>query len=214
MSQQSVFGLLRGTIIAQGPGQCCYRISGSTQVIPAGFAANAIVFGMRGIDPTEPRLRAYIERVRLQFTCITAFATPITAGRALALAGISSASPFTGGVNVKPCAKGGNDFASVFDAAAGGQAMISTTTALAGNTVNLTSGRFLTLSLSAAGNAGDVVDHTFDFTGERTAPIDMRSLPLRPNFLGLFTPQAMDAGGTWELVVEVDTNELPRNLSQ
>lgn len=179
----------------------------------AGMAANGVVFGLKIAQSSEVTFRGFIERIRLQFTCIAAFTTPVTAGRALVIGGRQTGNTFTGGTQLDPCPKGRETIDSVFSAFGHdfpGQAMIANTTALGGVTPLLTH-RLATMSLAHAGAAGAVVDQTFDFTGERTAPIDM----VGSNTLGLMTiyaPQAMDAGGTWQLVVEVDTNELPRNL--
>jgi hypothetical protein len=216
MSQQSIFGLIRGKVGAR-PGESCYRLSASTGVMAAGMAASGVVFAMRpAIPQDDTTFRGFIERIRLQFTCITAFAVPITAGRALAIGGVQTGGAnFTGGTVVEPCGKGRETVDSVFSNVGfttPGQVMIANTAALGGVTPQL-SPRLATLSLAAAGTSGAVVDKTFDFTGANTAPIDL----LGSNDLGLLTiyaPQAMDAGGTWELVVEVDTNELPRNLAK
>lgn len=207
MSQQSILQLVRGQNGFR-PGDCCYRYSASTGVIAAGLAANGVVFGMLAGQPGNG-LHGYIERIRLQYTCITAFGTPITAGRALAISGPTAGGlSFSGGTNVIPFEKGNSpNGASVFTAAAGGQCMIATTGALTGPVPDGI--RLATLSLAGAGNAGDVVDKTFDFTGDDTAPIAIDAFAgLR---LMVYAPQLMDATGTFQLVVEVDTNELPVN---
>lgn len=210
MSQQSVTGLVRSSLADLYPGSCCFRYSASTGVIAAGLAANAILFQM--LAGQSDRRQAFIERIRLQYTCLTAFAAPLTAGRSLVIAqpSVFSASA-VGGNLVAPFYKGtqGSNILSLYETFTGGSCRIATTGSI--GVATAAPARLATLSLAGFGNAGDRLTTEWLFTGDECAPLWGNSLLSR--LLWIYAPQTFDAGGTFELVVEVDTNETPRFYS-
>lgn len=217
MSQQSAYSLARGPF-GYRPGDNCFRFTGRTQIMGAALAANSVVFAMHASPSTAtvPGLE-YIERVRAQWTTIVAFGTPVTAGRGLAIAPGTNVAP-TGGAIVPGTPKGGGSIpaSSQFDALTGGLTRIATTVALGGMAPALAFGRLGEMGLSSRGNAGDSLIFEWDFTGDDTAPLAFvqngTNVAGYPGFV-IYNPQAMDAAGTWELIVEVDTCRLPDGFS-
>lgn len=193
-------GALRVTNIARGYG---FGVAATTGTIAAALAANSTVFAMR-VDPGASR-RAFIERVRLEFTTLVAFTTPVTAGRRLALYGAQLSGNPTGGTAIATAMpKHGIADTSEFSAANGGDMRISATMSLAvAGTVNATPFRELTLThVGAAGAFRDVV---WEFSAHEAQPIQLdpgQAILVR-------NPVAMDAAGTWQLSVAVDWFEAP-----
>ena len=209
MSQQSILQLVRGQTGFR-PGDNCWRFVGHTETIAAGVAANSVLFGMQCIPNASNWIRAaYIQRVRIQYTCLVAFATPITAGRGLGVAAITSTT-LSGGTLVRAMPKGADNsnIQSTFD----NRTRIATTGALTGPT-GLPGFDYGYASLAGLGNAGDTA--TFEWTfSDDTAPIAVSSgggVSASVANFGVYVPQTFDAGGQFELVVEVDTCELPKN---
>lgn len=211
MSQQSFYSLARGPF-GYRPADNCFRLVGRTQTMAAGLAANSVVFAMVCASTAPAPGMEYIERIRAQWTTLNAFGTPITPGRGLALAPGDNVLP-TGGAIVLPCGKSGNAAGnSNFSAANNGLARIATTTALGGTTINIANGRLGEMQLTDRGAAGASLIYEWDFTGDDTAPLGVCDQGVNVGGLQsvvLYAPQAMDAGGTWELTVEVDTCRLP-----
>lgn len=210
MSQQSILQLARG-VTGYRSGDNCWRFAGSTQTLAAALAANSVLYSMRAAPNTPGNIRgAYIERVRLQYTCLVSFTTPITAGRGLTLIGLAN-STATGGAAVTAQPKGSNssNIVSVFD----GTTLIATTGALG---VVTGTGRpvYGYASLAGLGNAGDRATFEWTFSGGDTAPIAVSNgggINATLQNFGVGLSQAMDAAGQFELAVEVDTCELPLN---
>lgn len=183
----------------------------------AALAANSVVFAMRASPSTAtvPGVE-YIERVRVQWTTLVAFTAPIAVGRGLAIAPGTNVAP-TGGTIVAGTPKAGsNGGNSQFDASTGGLTRIATTTALGGMAPDLAAGRLGEMMLTSRGNAGDSLTYEWDFTGEDTAPLAFAqngtNVSGNPGFV-IYNPQAMDAAGTWEMIVEVDTCKLPEGFA-
>lgn len=192
----------------------CYRISMKSGVLAAGsVGANDVLYAMRPITPSagQPVL-AYIERFRVQWTCITAFGTPVTAGRALALSGGNNIAAAGGTQLVLPFSKGTNGVA-MFRSGLGGDTWIATTGPLTGATVKANA-KVAEVSLAGFGTSGAQKDMIWDFTGDDTAPLGIsRSDTAHADNtdLVLYAPAAMDAAGTFEIVVEVDVCQIPLN---
>lgn len=212
MSQQSIYQLGYGSANTRA-GAYCFRYCGKTQTIGAALAANSVVFAMN-VGPfvaAEAPAIEYIERVKLTWTTIVAFTTPVTAGRALRLSQGTNVAP-TGGTLLDPFKKSSSnsDQESMFETATGGTVRIATTAALGAIAATGASGGELVLT--GFGTAGATVTQTFDFND--TAPLCFTQPPADPivdaiqSFV-IYAPQAMDAAGTWELAVDVDTCRLP-----
>lgn len=191
-------------------GDNTFVYSSKTQVMAAALAANSVVFGMQVGTFPDSSSYEYIARIRLQWTTITAFATPVTAGRGLRWSEGNNVSP-TGGTLLLPLNKTNFGASSLFGPL--GITRIATTVALGGIApAGPSGGEFV---LSGYGNAGASVSYEWDFS--KVSPLgftQLSSVSTRSGLTSLviFNPQAMDAGGTWELAVEVETVKLPNNF--
>jgi hypothetical protein len=190
---------LRVATVPRGPG---YSLSATSGVIAAALAANSIVFGMR-LDPGAP-FSAFINRLVLQWTTIVAFTAPVTPGRRLTITRGSGAA-LSGGTLVVPFNKNSNEAVSEVANATGGDARIATTAALTATGITVEDRDFRTIGLAHMGAAGAMYERGFEQDSPNMAPF-----VLTPGQLLLIrTPQAMDAGGTWQLSVNVDWVEAP-----
>lgn len=178
-----------------------YTVAAKTGTIAAAAAANAAVFAMR-LDPGSPNL-AYIDMVKLRFTTIVAFTTPVTQTRSIALVRGSGAAA-SGGTAIAAVAKKDTDYgASEFDAASGGDVRIASTGALTVTGITFETVNLGELTLAHVGAAGNFYEHTYEFS-LRNHPIELRPGQLLAIRVG---PSAMDAAGTWALGVEVAWRE-------
>lgn len=178
-----------------------YTVAAKTGTIAAAAAANAAVFAMR-LDPGSPSL-AYVDMVKLRFTTIVAFTTPITQTRSITLVRGSGAAA-TGGTAIAAVTKKDTDYgASEFDAASGGDVRIASTGALTVTGITFETVNLGELTLAHVGAAGAFYEHTYEFS-LRNHPIQLRPGQLLAVRVG---PSAMDAAGTWSLGVEVAWRE-------
>jgi hypothetical protein len=177
-----------------------YSLVGSTGIMAAALAANSIVFAMRATPtPANSPARAplQIDAINLAFTTITAFTTPVTAGRALALYKGTVALP-TGGANISPISKWTKN--------AGADVGIEADVGRISTTATLTVGAFARgaqqhglLDLAGFGAAGARVERFYPLTEQQG------SIILEPGeLLVVSNPAAMDAAGTWQLAIEID----------
>lgn len=191
-----------------------FSLAATTGTMAAALGSAGNVFVMRTSTVSTNLKAALITRMRLQFTTITAFGTPITAGRRLALyktlhpSGTTAggyANPSANNVVVVPVASNAADTSSVFGLVAAdpewATAEIATTASMtigAGITVAADPLRVWNLSHVGAAGGNDSVEWNF------TNPIFLprgTGLIIRP-------PAAMDATGTWHLAVSVDWQEV------
>lgn len=178
-----------------------YTVAAKTGTIAAAAAANAAVFAMR-LDPGSPSL-AYIDMIKLRFTTVVAFTTPVTQTRSIVLTRGSGAAA-TGGTAIAAVAKKDTDYgASEFDAASGGDVRIASTGALTVTGITFETVNLGELTLAHVGAAGNFYEHTYEFS-LRNHPIELRPGQLLAVRVG---PSAMDAAGTWSLGVEVAWRE-------
>jgi hypothetical protein len=190
---------LRTTLVSRGVGFC---VSTTTGTIGAALAANSPVFGMR-LDPSAT-VRAFIERVRLQFTTIVAFTTPVTAGRRLALFRGSGAAT-AGGTGIATAQRKHTAFGSTseFDTANGGDLRIATTAALTVVGITFETEPLRMMTLTHVGAAGGHYECIWEFHASENNPVVLEPGQL----LAIRNPAAMDAAGTWTLAVNVDWHE-------
>lgn len=186
--------------IRRGP---AHSLSGTTGIIGAALAQNSAVLAMRS-DPTAgASWHAYIARIRLEWTTIVAFTTPITAARRLGLYRGAGANT-TGGTALAPVKRDtGNTTASEFLAASGGDSRIATTAAL-GGTPTWEADPIREMSLVHVGAAGAYREAIWEFSDQTAGPFTLAPGEL----LGIRNPVVMDAGGTWQLAFTVDYNEI------
>lgn len=177
-----------------------FSVTGATGTVGAALTQNSAVFCMR-LDPSSTK-NAYVERIRLQYTTIVAYTTPVTAGRRLALFRGSGAAS-SGGAALVAAKKlsSGND--SEFNIALGGDIRIATTGALTVTGITFETDPIRTMSLVHVGSAGNYAEMLWEFHASECAPV-----VLEPGqCLAIRNPVAMDAAGTWQLVVNVDWHE-------
>jgi hypothetical protein len=191
-------GYLPTVVRSRGTG---FSISGATGTIAAALAQNSTIFAMR-LDPATTK-RAYIERIRIQYTTIVAYTTAVTAGRRLAIFRGSGAAA-SGATALVPAKKLASSVDSEFTVALGGDARISTTGALTVTGITYEADPFRTMSLSHVGAAGAFYDRVFEFGNGEAAPIQLEPGQL----LAIRNPVAMDAAGTWQAMVDVDWYEI------
>lgn len=182
-------------------GSGAYCVAAKTGTIAAAAAANANVFAMR-LDPGSS-LKAYIDSVRLKFTTIVAFTTPITQTRSLVIKRGSGAAA-SGGTSIATLNPKDTTYAaSEFDVASGGDVRISTTGALTITGITYETVYFAEMTLAHVGTAGAFYEAMYEFS-VRNHPIEINPGQVLAITVG---PSAMDAAGTWTLGVEVNWHE-------
>lgn len=185
-----------------------YSLAAVTGVMAAALAANSPIFGMRIAPSPGNTMRARIDRVRLQWTTLTGFTTPVTAGRRLELIR-ASAAPLGGGSAITDIGKRYNGLPeSMFDESNGGDVRIATTAALTQAGVVYEPVPVRIMTLSHVGAAGGFSDREYIME-----PSEEKELVLAPGELMVIrNPVAMDAAGTFQLGVEVDWREIVPTL--
>lgn len=178
-----------------------YTVTGRTGTMAAAIAANATVFAMR-MDPAAVK-NAWIDSIRLRWTTITAFTTPVTATRALSIVRGNGAAT-SGGTSLPVATKKDTAYsASQFDLALGGDMRISSTGALTVTGITFESVYFADIPLIHVGTAGAYYETVYEYS-VRNHPIELHAGELLAVRTG---SSAMDAAGTWVLSVEVNWRE-------
>src|SRR4051794_31870639 len=121
---QDVDSYLRSARVAVVPRGASYSVSTITGTIAAALAANSAVYAMR-VSPSGAKT-AYVTKVRLRWTTIGAFTTPITAARRLALYRGSGAASSGGTALAAMAKKASGDAVSKFDSAQSGDVRVAT----------------------------------------------------------------------------------------
>lgn len=178
-----------------------YAVATKTGTIAAAAAAGAAVFAMR-LDPGYAG-KAWIESIRLRWTTIVAFTTPITATRSLVITRGSGAAASGGTAIATNTKKDTSDSASQFDTAEGGDTRIATTGALTVTGITWETTNLGEMTLIQAGAAGSFYEVVYEFS------VRNHEIELNPGqLLGIRVgASAMDAAGTWVLGVEVNWRE-------
>ena len=187
----------RTIVIARGVSHC---VTGVTGTVAAALAANSTVFAMR-LDPSSPVL-AYIERIRIMYTTIVSYTTPVIESRRLALFRGTGAAT-SGGTALVPVQKNTTSASSECLLANGGDIRIATTAALTVTGITYETPPIGTMSLVHVGNAGNYVESLFEFHAGECAPVILQPGQL----LAIRNPAVMDAAGTWQMAVNVDWYE-------
>jgi hypothetical protein len=179
-----------------------YAIAAKSGTIAAAAAAGAAVFAMR-LDPAAGAKRAWIDSIRLRWTTIVAFTTPITATRSIVITRGNGAAA-SGGTAIPAATKKDTTYgASEFDSALGGDMRVSTTGALTVTGITFETVNFGEMTLIQAGTAGSYYETVYELS-VRNHPIELSAGELLAVRVG---PSAMDAAGTWVLGVEVNWRE-------
>lgn len=178
-----------------------YTVAAKTGTIAAAAAAGAAVFAMR-LNPSSTK-KAFIELVRVRWTTIVAFTTPITQTRSLVITRGSGAAT-SGGTSIATATKKDSTYAaSQTDAALGGDIRIAGAGALTATGITWESVNLGEMSLIHVGAAGGFYEAIYEFDNRSHA------VELNPGeLLGIRVgPSTMDAAGTWSLNVEVAWRE-------
>ena len=186
----------RVNIMYRGVG---FVIVGLTGTMAAALGANSIVFAMRA-DPTN-KGAITVENLRLAFTTIAAFTTPITAARALAVFRASGAAA-TGGTALTPTKKRSNEATREANSTGISDARIATTAALGAAGIVVEANQLGSLNLVHVGAAGGNQERIYEFHPSWNIPPQL----LPGELLVVTNPAAMDAGGTWQLAVDAHYN--------
>lgn len=186
-------------IVPRGVG---YVLAGTSGAIAAAAAQDSIFFAMRMAAAATAGGQVVVESLRLSFTAIAAFTTPITAGRRLAVyrAGVGSGDP-AGGLTLaaaKKSSASGNRFLAP-NASLISVAMIANAGPLTGVSAR-EANPLATLDLVHVGAAGVNTVRTYEFQAPANSPIILQPGEL----LVVSNPVAMDAGGTWQLSVDAE----------
>jgi len=194
----------RTVVLSRGNG---FSVSSTTGTIAAALTANSSVFAMR-LSPTSG-VNAFIERIRIEFTTIVAFTTPVTAGRRLGVfrgsgAASSGGTALDGAGAILP--KRGPSDTSQFTAANGGSVRISTSGGLTVTGITYESVALAEFGLVHVGAAGGYREVIYEYGGGTVQPIQLTPGQL----LAVRNPAAMDAAGTWQMSASVDWNEAPQ----
>lgn len=190
---------LRVCPVPRAPG---HILSGVTGIMAAALAANSMIFYMRH-DPSSP-LKVHVDTIRLHWTTITAFTAAVAAGRRLGLyraTGIPT--PGANGVQVNPVMKSTVDPPSEVHTVNGGDCRIATTGAIPTTGLTFENDPLALMSLTHVGAAGAWYERVYELGQSEAAPIILQP----GQVLAIRNPVVMDAGGTWQLLVEIEWNE-------
>jgi len=146
--------------------------------------------------------RLYVQRIHVQYVTLTAFTTPVTAGRALRLV---RGAP-TSGTASNP--SGGAAYTMVHKRSdvtneTLGVGRVSTTAVLTTTGITFESAPLQRMMLVQAGSSGNSYDEAWRFDGVEADPIFL----LPGELLAIQTDSAFDAAGTFQLQVDVDAVE-------
>lgn len=179
-----------------------YSQGNITGTMAAALAANSAIYAMRSNPGTSRKMR--IHRIRLQWTTIVAFTTPITAGRRLAIFRGVGAAPSGGTTIGVTSEKDSLSPASQCDTLQGGIQLIAATGALTVAGITFEASPIRQMSLTHVGAAGAFTEALFDFDGDSGGPLILNPGEL----MAIRNPAAMDAAGTWQANVNVDWTEI------
>ena len=191
---------LRVSQIARG---ASYSLVGQTGTMAAALGANSSIWAVRLDASAGATYKVYIDRLRVEWRTLTAFTTPITEGRRIALFRGSGAAP-SGGTTIIPVKKDSADGVSQIANTEGGAAHIATTAALtvAGITFEADPIRIFPLEHNGAAAAREERIWEFDPGSASGAQVLNQG-----EVLAIRNPAAMDAAGTFKLTVTIDYHE-------
>ncbi len=188
---------LRATILPRG---LPYSIAATTGTMAAALAGNAAFFAMRN-NPGGSAV-CFIDRIRIQFSTVVAFTTPVTATRRIVVTRGVGAAAASGTAITTIARKSSLDADSQCQSSNGGDTRISSTGALTVTGITFEGADFASLSLVHVGNAGGFAENVWEFS--ESAP-----LVLQPGEVLALRNGAsnMDAAGTWVANVQVQWRE-------
>lgn len=173
-----------------------YGVAAVTGTMAAALAQDSLIFsiqcGAQASAQAADRLSLWFDRIRLAFTTIVAFTTPITAARRIGLYRATLGPP-TGGTAMAVVKKDSNGDATVVT-----DARIATTAGLTANGTVREANPIALMDLVHVGAAGG----RQDFLYELAAPFNAEQAINPGELLVASNPVAMDAAGTWQLSVD------------
>lgn len=193
-------GALRVAIASRGYG---FSVGAQSGTVAAALGAGSAVFLLRSSAGAGRRI--FLERLRIEFACLAAFTTPITAGRALALYRGASITASSGGTTLAPVNKHTTSDISVVSTTNSGDLRIATTGALTATGAVWEATPLALTSLVHVGNAGGYKEEIYELGGASAQPIQIDP----GQALAIRNPNAMDAAGTWQLAVTAHWYEAP-----
>ena len=184
------------------PAGSYYAIAAKTGTVGAAIAAGGAVYVQR-VNPGYSG-KIYIDRMRLRYTTIVAYTTPITQTRSIVVKRGAGAAA-SGGTSLANAAKKDTGYsASNCDVATGGDTRIATTAALTVTGITFETVNFAEMTLAHVGAAGAYQEALIDLTNARGHPIELNAGELIAVTVGA---SAMDAAGTWSLDVDINWRE-------
>ncbi len=152
---------------------------------------------------TRETKRLYVQRIHVQYVTLTAFTTPVTAGRALRLVRgapttVTASNP-SGGAAYVMVHKRSDDATETL-----GVGRVATTAVLTTTGITFETAPMQRMLLAQAGNSGNSYDEAWRFDGVEADPIYL----LPGELLAIATDSAFDAAGTFQLQVDVDAVEV------
>lgn len=173
-----------------------------TGTIAAALAQDSIVFAMLLGSAAPADYRAIIKKIRLQYTTGTAFTTPVTLARRIGIFRGTASDPTSGFSDMTVLKQSGNE-ASRFTLPFKGFIRIASTGALSVTGAALGANPIAQLSLAHVGASGGYAEALYEFTQAFTVRDGIRDgVVLKPGeLLAIKNPVAMDAAGTWQLMV-------------
>lgn len=184
------------------PNADAYVMANKTGIIAAAAAAGACVFAAR-ISPTSGSAKAYIDTIRIRYTTVTAYTTPVTATRSIVITRGAGAAT-SGGTAIPVVNPKETGYASSwFDSAQGGDVRIATTAALTVTGITWETINLGEATLIHVGGAGGNYETVYEYS-VRSHPIEL----VAGQVIGIRVgTSAMDAAGTWVLGVEMSWHE-------
>lgn len=180
-----------------------YGTSVVSGTMAAALAANSTVFMARNSASATRDIQ--ITRMVISWTTIAAFTVPLTVGRSLALyRGTATANPTGGTATAAAVRFNTQDPTSFLNSANSGDIRIATTAALTATTgFTYEADPIAYFSYTSVGAAGASKTFFLEFDAAGSAPVVLQA----SEFICLRNPVAMDAGGTWQIAVNMRFNE-------
>lgn len=182
-----------------------YSLTAATGAIGAALGADSAVFAMRAASIGR---KAIFTNIELDFAVSTAFTTVTVAGRRLEVQRGSGANA-SGGNAVATATKRVAQAASIFDAAAGGDARVATTAALTVAGITFEDLPLYTMHLAAIGAVNATKHDEFGVTDFDPTRGPIGGVQILPGELLVVRNQAaMDAAGVWSLGIHLEWVEV------
>jgi hypothetical protein len=177
-----------------------YELALTTGTLAAAQAAGSAFVVLRNNPAANVTSMLHFQRIRLLWTTIAAFTVPVTAGRRLELYRGTGAAASGGTAIATAPKKVMSSISSQLDAASGGAINVATTTALTTTGIIWEAYPFDCMTLSHCGAAGAFYEKVIEYTAPNDQPYELGP----GECIGVRCPVAMDAGGTWQLTMDVD----------